>query len=235
VIAPAAVATPAPQRELVYSFTFQVDKNYAAEKAYGVEKMDPGGGGTFMFHNVNQHYIAPTNGADLQRRDGTLKIDVVRREADGGLVLSISEKTDAGYGAPVSCVAYGDTTFICDPNANAGPEVTALGALLGDGFLDPAKLDDNRHWKVVPQGSYGTTADYTIVKNDGSLLDIAVTGNRTAENPNEKASLDGKIEYDPKRGLPTRYELTTAARKLDGAVYVNSSTFTSFTLQTATP
>ncbi len=233
-IAPAAVATPAPQRELVYSFTFESVRSYAGEKAYGVDEMDPGGGGTFMFHNVNQHYIAPsTGGGDSQHRSGTLKIDVVRQEADGGLVLAVSESTGGAYGTPVACVAYGDTTVICDPNSDAGPEIPALAALLGKGFVDPSRLDDKRHWKILPQGSYGTTADYTIVKTDGALLDIVQSGVRTDDVAKSKTEIDGKIEYDPARSLPTRFEQSTSARTQQGVIYVNDATFASFALQSA--
>ena len=54
-----ALLPPAAARVLVYSYVYESGKSADAEKAYGVDKMDPGGGGTFMFHNVNQHYLLP--------------------------------------------------------------------------------------------------------------------------------------------------------------------------------
>ena len=224
-IAQAAVSTPAPQRVLVYAFSFESSRSYAGEKAYGVDKMDPGGGGTFMFHNVNQHYRSPTFDRPQSER-GSVAIRVVREEADGGLVFAV---TDAPPGAaakqdPVTCVAFGDTTVVCDPAHPVGPEVTVLLGLLGKGFVDASRLDSARHWHVDLQNVEHSAMDYTIVGSMGNLLEIRATGVRAVPGVSKKATVAATIEYDTLRSIPIAVDESTQQESRRGAISQTTAT-----------
>ena len=219
----------------MYTYTVETYRSDDTEHAYGVDKMDPGGGGTFMFHNVNQHYIAPGSKTP-DRRSGTISVKIVREQPDGGLVLEVSETQAATpAAAPVTCVAFADTTVVCDPNRDVGAEITALAALLGKGFVDPARLDSARHWRVEAQGAYGTTADYTIVRNAAALLDIQEQGVRTDPGSPSKTTIDAAIEYDAARSLPTSLDESTVQRNRRGAVFETISTQTTLKLDSESP
>ncbi|HEY1653877.1 MAG TPA: hypothetical protein VGF86_02050 [Candidatus Tumulicola sp.] len=226
-----AVASSAPG-PLVYAYTYEVARTDGADHAHGVDKMDPGGGGTFLFHNVNQHYIAPSFDQP-QSRSGTIAVDVVREESDGGLVLNVRETPVPPDGAaPVTCVAFGDTSVVCDPNREVGPEVAALLGALGKDFVDASRLDSRRHWHLDPQGPGATASDYTIVRSAGPLLDIVESARRTPRGSAEATEISARIEYDAAHALPVRLDQTTVMEMHRGSVGVTVSTHTTLELQT---
>ncbi len=208
-------------RVLRYSYTYETGSSASTEKAYGVDKMDPGSGGTFMFHNVNQHYLAPSLDSTQSRR-GTLTVDVVREEADGGIVLRVSEgppgTASGGPGPGVTCVAFGDTTVICDPTQTVSPEAIALLGLLGKNFVDASRLDTLRHWHVVASGSYAGSADFTIVRSDAGTLAISERGVRAQTGPSEKTEVSAAISYDTMRLLPVSVDEFAIVRVARGGV-----------------
>lgn len=228
----AAAPSDAPPRHLVYSYTFESARSDESDRAPGLNKMDPGGGGTFYFHNVNQHYIAPAAlGDDSNKRSGTLAIDVVREQADGGLVLRIEENPASGSSVAVTCVTFADTTVVCDPNQPFGPEVPQIAALLGKGFVDPGRFDAAKHWRIAPPGAYGTTADYTVVSANGAMLEIEESAVASEDGSPSKTTIDAKIEYDFSRSLPTAVDETTVRRTEHGVVDETLSTHATFELQ----
>jgi hypothetical protein len=218
-----AQATP---RELVYSYTVERSRTDQGDIAHGVDKMDPGGGGTFYFPNNARDYRPPAaDGA--QRRSGKIVVDAVREQTDGGLVLHVTE--DAAR-EPVTCVTFGDTTVVCDPNRQISAEVPELLALLGTNFVDPSRLDNARHWRIDAENGYGTTADYTIVRTAGALVDIRESGIRTQANSAAKTTIDASIEYDVVRSLPTSLQESAVERDHRGSVSEVVSTQTTITL-----
>jgi len=221
-----AQATP---RELVYAYTVERSQTDQGDTAHGVDKMDPGGGGTFYFHNNARDYRPPSASAGEQKHSGKIVVDVVRAQSDGGLVLHVTE--DHAAGGPVTCVTFGDTTVVCDPNRQVAPEVTELLALLGTGFVDPTRLDNARHWHVDADSGYGTTADYTIVRTDGALVGIAERGTRTVPRTTAKTTIDASIEYDVDRSLPTSLQESVVERDHRGAVSETILTQTSIALE----
>ncbi|MGA8535258.1 MAG: hypothetical protein WB615_14210 [Candidatus Tumulicola sp.] len=224
----------APGR-LVYAFDFESSQTDDADKAYGVDKMDPGGGGTFMFHNVNQHYRSPSFDAPTSRT-GQIVVQVLRQESDGGLVLTVSEPTAAeGGDGPVTCVAFGDTTVVCDPSRIVAPEESALLPLLGKSFINVAQLDAARHWRTNPQGAFGTTADYTVRSNAGSVLEIDETAVRTRSGSALKTSIAAKIEYEAARELPIAVDETTVEQIRRGVISATLSTHTTLKLESNAP
>jgi hypothetical protein len=222
-----AAATP---REFVYSYTVERSQTDQGDTAHGVDKMDPGGGGTFYFHNNARDYRPPPAGGGEQRRSGKIVIDIVREQADGGLVLHVTE--DDAAGGPITCVTFGDTTVVCDPNRQISPEVPALAALLGAGFVDPSRLDNARHWHVEPATGY-ENADYTIVGKTGSLLDIKENATRTEANSAAKTTIAAAIEYDMARSLPTSLQQSSIETDHRGSVNETISTQTTLKLESA--
>lgn len=202
-----------PVLQFVYAYTYESDRSDVADKAYGVDKMDPGGGGTFVFHNVNQHFIAPSV-AGPQSRSGTIAVELVHQESDGGMVVNVSELPG---GAPDTCVVFGDTTVVCDPAHEVSAEARALLALLGKDFVDPLRIDASRHWRIASQGPNGSV-DYTIVRSAQTLLEIDATGVRTQPGDPSKTTIEAKIEYDAVRSLPVSVYESTIERSRHGAI-----------------
>ena len=232
-----ALPPPAAARVLVYSYVYESGKSADAEKAYGVDKMDPGGGGTFMFHNVNQHYRSPSFAASVDRH-GTIAVEVMREESDGGLVLRVSEPApqnpSGGDASGATCVAFGDTTVVCDPNRAVSPEAAALLELLGKNFVDAARIDAARHWRVVTAGGYATTADFTIEGSAGTKLAIAEQAVREQPGSQEKIEVTASIVYDAARSLPLSIDESTVERSARGDV-VSETISSHTTLTLASP
>lgn len=226
----ACLGASAPPGRLVYAFTYQSSQTNSAEHAYGVDKMDPGGGGTFLFHNVNQHFIAPGANAP-QTRTGTIAVDVVRQQSDGGLVVRVSETPAAAGGEkPAICVTYGDTTVVCDPEHPLGPEANVLLRLLGKDFVDAGRLDAQRHWQIAGVGVPGETDDYRIEGTAGGSIEILESGVIPA-NGIGKTTIDAKIDYDGVRALPTSVYRSTVEHSRRGAVDETVSTQTTLKLE----
>ena len=139
-------------------------------------------------------------------------------------MLHVTE--DGNAGGPITCVAFGDTTVVCDPNRQIAPEVPALAALLGAGFVDPSRLDNARHWHIEPSTGYGTTADYTIVGKTGTLLDIKENATRTEANSAAKTTIAAAIQYDMARSLPTSFQQSSIETDHRGSVNETISTQT---------
>lgn len=224
------MVVPAPV--LIYAYAYQRDTSSDVAKAYGLDKMDPGGGGTFVFHNVNQHYRSPSFSRP-QARTGRIALQVVRREGDGGLVLRIAEPF-VGPNVPAeaqTCVVFADTTFVCDPSRSLSPEAATLLHFLGRGFVDAARLDARRHWHVAPQGDDATPADYTVAGVQGSTLKIVGSAIESARGEPGKTLVSDTIEYDTARALPLSVEELTQRRATGGVVAEIVNTQTTLQLQ----
>jgi hypothetical protein len=200
---------------LTYAYTYERSQTDDGPKAYGVDKMDPGGGGTFYIPNINQHYRSPSFGSS-QPRSGTIAVEVVRQEADGGLVLRISEPAPISSDAQ-TCVVFGDTTVVCDASHPVSPEAQTLLQFMGSNFIDAARLDARRHWRLDPAGSNGTVADYTIARTAGNEVDVAETG-VLAPAGSPKTEIAASIAYDTARSLPLSVDESTLEREQRGVI-----------------
>ncbi|HKU80686.1 MAG TPA: hypothetical protein VJP76_00850 [Candidatus Tumulicola sp.] len=228
-IAPVPAAS-APPRTLIYAYAYQRSQTDSAEHAYGVDKMDPGGGGTFYFHNVNQHFIAP--GAEgAENASGRIAVVIERQESDGGLVVGVRDSSLGGdAAAPATCVAFADTTVVCDPNRPVSPAAKALLGVLGRGFVDPSRIDAQGHWRIEPQGPAGTAADYRILHAANGVIQIREDGVVTHAGSPWKTTIDATIDYDMARALPTSLVQSTVEESRRGAVDETISTQTSLRL-----
>lgn len=227
------VAASAP-RELVYTYAVESYRTDDVDHPLGVDKADPGGGGTFFIHNIEHNCRCAMPSDSPQRRSGSATIEIERTEPDGGVVLAVQPEVDAS-GGPITCVAFADTSVVCDPSRNVPPEILTLLALFGKGFVDPSRLDAARHWHVEPQGAYGTSIDYTIVGTAGTLLDIDEAGLRTGRSGRSKTTISGTIEYDTARSLPTQLAESTVEKSERGTIAETISTNVSVKLQSVLP
>ena len=225
-----AAGTP---RVLVYSFTYESAQTYDGDKAYGLDKMDPQGGGTFMFHNVNQHYRSPDFDAP-QQRSGTLSIAIVGTESDVGRVVRVNEpaSTVADAAGATTCVAFADTTLVCDPNHPISPEADAVLALMGPDFVDGSRMDALRHWHTAPVGT-STEADFRVVRTDGNVVDVLENALRSKPGSPLKAGINVAIVYDSARSLPLTVDQSTVEHVQRGVVAVTITTHAVLKLQDA--
>lgn len=215
----------------VYAYTYEQATTNQADHAYGINKMDPQGGGTMILMNINQHHLHEIPGAGNgapEKRSGTIAVEVVRQQADGGLVLRVSEPP--AQTAPAECVTFSNTAVVCDPNAAFGPEVQDIVSMLGRGFVDPARIDADKHWQLTLDGTVESTADYRIVDSRGTLLQIEENGTRSPKGARERAQVSARIDYDATRSLPTDVEEAIVLHVQHGSVYQTTETYATFLL-----
>lgn len=227
--APAPAVTSSPQvRHLVYTFTWGTSNDTEVHTSGigmtgNVSGMNGGSSASGM--------VSSTGGATDH---GTISVDVMRQQADGGLVVSISEQAIVNRSAaPSTCVVYGDLTVVCDPNKKINEEELALLRLLGSSFVDPSALDAKRHWQRVQTGASSTsTSDFTIAKNaDGIMtIDEQRVEKSTGARP-FTSDITGTVVYDFNRALPTAVTEATTMRSEQGEQYQTVQQETTLQLQ----
>ena len=211
---PAGAVTTSPTvRHLVYSFTWGTSSTTDVNTS-GLPDSASGGGGsggmaaTAPGNQGSASGIASYGGGAEDR--GTITVDVLRQQPDKGLVVNISEQAQNRRSAEAAtCVVYGDTTVVCDPNKKINEEELSLLRFLGDGFVDPDKLDASKHWQAQQQGSsQSSTSDFTIAKNaNGAMtIDESRTIKDAAGARPETSNVTGTVDYDFGRGLPTQID-----------------------------
>jgi hypothetical protein len=163
-LAAEADATPAaaPVRHLVYAFTYNSQGDMESHGTNGYASDTRSGAGDTRDYK----------GSVVDR--GTITVDVLHEQPDKGLVVRISEQGEESRKAdPATCVVYGSTSFICDPNATVNSEEYTLLRFLGSTFVDPAQLDEKQHWKIDESNDQvSTVADYTIKSNANGMMTI---------------------------------------------------------------
>jgi hypothetical protein len=216
--APPAPAAPAvPVRHLVYGFTWGTSQNLQVQES-GIGTGDAG----------HANYNSGNND------QGTMTVDVVREQPDKGLVVTIAEQAQGTRKAgPATCVVYGTTAVICDPNKTVNVEEQTLLRFLGANFVDPAIIDSKQHWSFGDTGpGYSMKADYTIAKNDAGVMTIQE--NRTVkeqQSANTDTSINTTISYDYNRQVPTALNEYTIQRAGGTDGYKTIKSQTTFALQ----
>ncbi len=195
-------APAAPLRVVVYHYAIDV---------HGFESsMDSG--------FTNGHGYAQTSSTTSTNGvSGTITLNVVSVAQDGGLVVDAIEKVDRADRPEqaVRCAVYADPeNVICDQNLSQTGEVTgeitALLTYFGRGFYDASRLDDKKHWQTsvsLNQGTGSATSNYTITKDVGGVLTIAV--NRVLHLGPRVSTTNGTLQYDPAASLPVKAHLVT--------------------------
>lgn len=185
--------------QLVYSFSYSsVQDVYARDSQNQAEAIDPNarnGSGTSHYHG------------SLTDK-GTITVRIERQQPDGGLIVAISEQGEQRRTPPATCVVYGNTRAICDPNMTVYPEAYTLLRFLGSNFVDPSRLDANRHWIVTENSpSLDIKADYSISSITNGVMQIAESRQlRPAGAGSQTTDVQTKIAYDYSRAIPTNVE-----------------------------
>ncbi|MEO6834632.1 MAG: hypothetical protein ABI231_01820 [Candidatus Tumulicola sp.] len=206
VAAVAADAATAP-RHLVYSFT------YGTQTDLEVKSSGIGAGGGASGSSGSSDF---TGGVGDQ---GTITVDVVAEQPDKGLVIKVSEQAQKTRSAgAATCVVYGSTGVICDPNATVNPEEMALIRFLASNFVDPGSIDAKQHWTIqnsTPQ--YSVAADYTIAKDADGLMTIDENRVIKEQQPSiTTTNINTTIGYDFNRTIPTSVNEYSIERNQEG-------------------
>jgi len=181
-------------RHLVYSFTYGVQGDLTVHTE--MPNLDPSTSGLQGLHDYN---------GSMQDK-GTITIDVIREQPDSGLIVTVSEDaTESRKADAATCVTYGTTNVICDPNKKITSEELSLLQLLGRNFVDPNKLDEKGHWRLEQSnGAVATTADYTVSPGKNGVISIQETKviKELGVTPTT-TDVSATIGYDLNRAVPT--------------------------------
>jgi hypothetical protein len=186
---------------LVYAFTYSSNQNVEArDSSQQAEATDSSGRPVAGGSGGMSHYHGNLNDK------GTITVEIVRQQSDGGLVVSISEQGESVHRAPpATCVVYGNTNVICDPNKTVYSEEYTLLRFLGANFVDPSQLDTNRHWSITHNSSdESMTSDYTIDSNNGGMMHIGEK--RTIKETGAghlTSDVRANVGYDFSKAIPT--------------------------------
>ncbi|MBV9056562.1 MAG: hypothetical protein JO351_07990 [Candidatus Eremiobacteraeota bacterium] len=159
---PAAASSPAPSRHLVYSFTYSSNGDLESHGSNGYASDTHSGAGDTRDYR-----------GSIDDR-GTISVDAVGLQPDGGLVVKISEHgQNTRSSDTVLCVTYGNTNTICDPNKQVNSEELTLLRFLAPSFADPAATDGMKQWKVDQSDADATrTADYALRSTANGVMQI---------------------------------------------------------------
>jgi hypothetical protein len=212
---------------LVYTFTYSAKQDINAKDSANPAE-DYGNAGAFAAAGSGtSHY----SGSLTDK--GTMTVGILAKQSDGGLIVSISETGEQTRRAPAAtCVVYGNTRVICDPNKTVYSEEYTLLRFLGPNFVDPNNIDAKRHWQIAQNSpNLNITADYVIGPTTSS--DVQVSEARKIQQSGGGSlttDVQTKIGYDMSRGLPTTVDEYVTQRH-DNGVVGTSTTIYQTTLQ----
>jgi hypothetical protein len=234
-VAVTAGAPPAatPLRHLVYTFTWGTSNNTEVHTA-GMGDGSPGSSGTSMGAPSSTGSASGMSSFNASVNDkGTITVDVLREQPnDHGLVVTVSEQAqDNRSAAAATCVVFGNTDVICDPNAKINYEELTLLRFLGSNFIDPNQIDAKEHWKIgESNGTYSVSADYTIASNANGVMKIS-EDRIVSPTKTETSTINSTIGYDFNRQVPTAITEYAIERHERGEQYTTVKTETVLSLQ----
>jgi hypothetical protein len=234
VVAVTAGAPPSgtPMRHLVYTFTYGTANNTEVHVS-GMGDGSPGSGAAGAPTASGSASGMSSFNASVSDK-GTITVDVLREQPnDHGLVVTVSEQAqDARSAVAATCVVFGNTDVICDPNAKINYEELTLLRFLGANFIDPNQLDAKQHWKVgESNGTYSVSADYTIASNANGVMKIN-EDRIVSPTKSETSTINSTIGYDFNRQVPTAITEYSIERHERGEQYTTVKTETVLSLQT---
>jgi hypothetical protein len=202
VLALGATAPAKPLRHLVYAFTWGTNTDLQMQNSGMTENGGTTGSGTSDFSGETQDR-------------GTITVDVMREQTDRGLVISVSEQAQGQRSAlATTCVVFGNTNVVCDPNGKVNAEEVAVVRLLRPAFVDPTQLDAKQHWHVSQDApDFTTVSDFVIAQNAAGVMKIIET--RTVKGTGARPytrSVSATIGYDFNRTIPTSINEDTIER-----------------------
>lgn len=203
-----SAGAPTPERRLVYSFGFDVKQN-------GEVTNDPGSTGA-------QNFSGATN--DM----GTISVDIMSQQPDGGLFVMVSEAAQGSRKAgPAACIVYPNTDVHCDPGKTVNNEEYAAVRYLSQKFVDPNQFDAKQHWQVKESSGPSTmSADFAVMSNNNGMMqiqenqDTKMTGAGAYES-----TVQSKIGYDFNRAVPDSIDEYVIQRQYGGIQATSEATF----------
>lgn len=234
----APAADPSPARKLVYSFERTIDEAQGANAQPSPQGWQQQSDVQKTPQRQNQQFDAPAepgagHASASSSSSGTIEVDVLRAQTDGGLVVAIHEQpgTEA---TPVTCVVYPNTSLTCAATS-MNPEELALLRFLGHGFVDPLHMDSQRRWHVAQSGGgLDANADYQIVNAAGSALTIDET-QTIGSKAGAGATIRSTIGYDLDRSLPTSIDEHVVQNQQAGTQTSDRTVHTVLRLVSVTP
>jgi hypothetical protein len=213
-----AIATPAlaqdhPQRHLVYNFTV------------GVQNDTHDTDSQLKMNNVTGGNVAGTGDTSylgVGSDKGTIPIDIMGVEPDGGLVVNVSENGQNNRRAKaVECVVYPTTNVIC-ASGEVFPEELAVIRTLSPRFFDPSVEDAQHHWH---QGSpaAGVSLEFTAGASSGTVVPISEIDDEKVQG-GQGSTLHGTdtYTYDMAKSVSTQLkEYDTIRKQLGPGQYSN--------------
>ena len=219
---------------LVYNFSYSANQSVSARDSanpvqdYGAPAGDAGA------YPMNNQSSGISHYAGTLTDKGTMTVQIIGKpQADGGQVVTISEAGENIRRAPAAtCVVYGNTRAVCDPNKTVYTEEYTLLRFLGAKFVDPNALDKNKHWQVSQDSPVdNVTADYSINANNNGAMQISeVRKIRQAKGGSLTTDVQAKIGYDVAKSVPTTVNEYVTQRH-DNGVEGTSTTIYQTTLQ----
>jgi hypothetical protein len=225
--APALSSAETTVQQLTYRFTYSADQRTTAR-----DSANPAEDYTVPANQGTTQAYAQTSGISSYQGSlsdkGTMTVQILGKQQDGGLIVSIAENGENVRRAPAAaCVVYGNTRVICDPNKTVYTEEYTLLRFLGENFVDASNLDAHRHWQIVQNSpTMNVTADYTLGPTTSS--DVSVNETRTirqAGGGSLTTDVQTKIGYDMSRDLPTSIDEYVTQRHDNGVVGTSTTIY----------
>lgn len=191
---PSPSPSPKPLRQLEYTFAVH---DQATTETHDSGMVDASGGnGSGVNSNV-----------EAGGRQGTITVDVLGVNADKALIVAIQEvvANDPRPHERFVCVVYVDR--IACPGGGTQPTdaETILMGYLGRGFVDPAALDANKHWRhALDAGGANVASDYTLTEN-GDGKPVTIVGETkivSHKNGVSSSTLETRASYDLTMSVP---------------------------------
>lgn len=215
---PAVSSADTTVQQLTYSFTYSSNQHITArDSANSAEDYtSPANQGTASAYQATTG-ISDYGGSLSDK--GMMTVQLLAKQQDGGLIVTIAENGENTRRAPAAtCVVYGNTRVLCDPNKTVYTEEYTLLRFLGQNFVYASNLDAHRHWQIVQDSpAMNVTADYTL--GPTTSTDVSVNETRKIrQSGGGSLTTDGqtKIGYDMSRNLPTSVDEYVTQRHDNG-------------------
>ncbi|HTX03642.1 MAG TPA: hypothetical protein VMD07_08160 [Candidatus Acidoferrales bacterium] len=203
-----ASAQPQPERHLVYDFSVGVQNDAHASDA----ALEQTSGGSYNFSPSGD-----TDYGSLASDNGTIDVDVLGLEPDGGLVVKVSEQAQRTNrtAAAVTCVVYPTTNTVCGAGA-VNPEEMAVIRTLSPKFFDPSALDAKHHWHEGSDAA-GISLDFTAGTPSGNIVPISLDDNEKIGGA-QVSTIHGTdtYSYDMAKSVTTQLKEYDTIRKESG-------------------
>jgi hypothetical protein len=188
---------------LVYYFTYDSRQNIAARDSdTPIESVDTE---LEELNGAPKGTGASEYTGDLNDK-GTITVNVIGQESDGGLVVKISEQGETiRRASEATCVVYSNTNVLCDPSKTVYTEEYTLLRFLGPKFVDPSQIGADKQWSFSQRKPDETiAAKYALDSDANGAMQIAETRTIKATGAGHlETDVTAKIDYDFNRSLPT--------------------------------